>query len=271
VRVEHRIEHGMFVRRIQSAGEPCGLLLWIHGLGESGLCFDKVVAEPALVDFDHLVPDLPGYGRSCWPATAPSLVDLAGHLARWMDDADLGPAVVVGHSMGGVVGLLLAEEHPQRVAGLVSVDANISPQDCVYSGRAAAWPLEDFVGGGFDQLREEILTRGINDPASRGYYASLRLAHPATFHRNSLELVAASVGEPMAARLARLTLPVCYVAGVPNGASRESIAHLEEAGVVLSAVAPSGHWPFIDQPSRFAAELVRWIGNQMGSEGGGER
>lgn len=50
-------------------------------------------------------------------------------LARWRDDVlamlDLveGPAVLVGSSMGGWIGLLVARDHPSRVAALVGVAA----------------------------------------------------------------------------------------------------------------------------------------------------
>ena len=52
--------------------EACGArtVLWIHGLGESGLCFERLLARPDLADWQHVVADLPGYGRTAWP-TAP--------------------------------------------------------------------------------------------------------------------------------------------------------------------------------------------------------
>jgi pimeloyl-ACP methyl ester carboxylesterase len=159
--------------------------------------------------------------------------------------------------MGGVVGLLLAERHPQRVAALVDVDGNISIDDCTYSGRAAAMSLQAFVAGGFGRLREAILDEGPGDPATRGYYASLRLCDPATYHLHSSQLVEMSRREDLAARLAALDRPVIYIAGVPGGACDRSLDLLARAGVRTVTVGPAGHWPFIDQPARFADELAR--------------
>jgi pimeloyl-ACP methyl ester carboxylesterase len=57
--MRHSFEHGMFVRDYRpEGGGP--VLVWIHGLGESGLCFEHVVGEPELADRHCIVPDLPG-------------------------------------------------------------------------------------------------------------------------------------------------------------------------------------------------------------------
>jgi pimeloyl-ACP methyl ester carboxylesterase len=77
-------------------------LLLIHGLGATGRVWD---GWPALVPGRCLAPDLPGHG------SAGSLDDytfaaLAAGLAATLDDAT--SYVVIGHSLGGVVGLELA-------------------------------------------------------------------------------------------------------------------------------------------------------------------
>ena len=44
-----------------------------------------------------------------------------------MAHLDLEPAVVVGHSMGGIVAVHLAAGHPDRVLGVVDLDSPILP------------------------------------------------------------------------------------------------------------------------------------------------
>jgi pimeloyl-ACP methyl ester carboxylesterase len=219
-------------------------LLWIHGLGESGRCFDAIAAHPALAGARSLAPDLPGYGDAERPSPPAGLAGHADHLAAWLGDRGAPPVVVVGHSMGGVVGTLLAERHPARVRRLIDVDGNVSPGDCTYSrlGLAEAIALVD--------------ERATTDLAHRGYAARLRLADPAAYARDARELIAWSAAEDAAARLARLAVPAVYVAGAPGGACPRSRALLDAAGVPTIAIAPSGHWPFVDQPDRFAAAVA---------------
>jgi pimeloyl-ACP methyl ester carboxylesterase len=118
-------------------------------------------------------------------------------------------------------------------------------------------PLAAFVHHGFDELRETILKEGFRDAAARGYYASLRLADPSTFHLHSRELVEMSCREDLARRMAALEVPVVYIAGSPGGACRRSLELLEAADVEVVAISPSGHWPFIDRPAGFSREMVR--------------
>ena len=50
------------------------------------------------------------------------LAAAAGHLHQVIARAGAGPVVVVGHSLGAAVALLLARDHPGDVAGLVLLD-----------------------------------------------------------------------------------------------------------------------------------------------------
>jgi pimeloyl-ACP methyl ester carboxylesterase len=91
-RPAHTVEKGMFVRETGPVGKTPALL-WIHGLGESGLCFEKIVGHPRLKPLRHLVPDLPGYGRSAWPQEPMTLEAAAGHLASWLSERGKAPQI----------------------------------------------------------------------------------------------------------------------------------------------------------------------------------
>jgi pimeloyl-ACP methyl ester carboxylesterase len=161
---------------------------------------------------------------------------------------------VIGHSMGGVLATLIAERVPVR--GVVNVEGNLSRGDCGYSGRAAAQPLADFVSHGFDALRADVQQRGVLEPALRSYHTALCAAGARTFHRHATDLVALSETETLAARLAALTVPVLYIAGVPAGICERSHALLREHQVPWVGLEPAGHWPFIDQSDAFAAAVA---------------
>jgi pimeloyl-ACP methyl ester carboxylesterase len=87
-------------------------LLLIHGFG--GAAWNWTELAPLLPGRRLLIPDLPGHGASA-PLPAPSLAGFADVLADLIDE----PVGVVGHSLGGVVALRLAERRPELVRGLV--------------------------------------------------------------------------------------------------------------------------------------------------------
>lgn len=227
-------------------------MVWVHGLGESSLCFAQIARAPALARFRHRLLDLPGYGRSPWPAPPYSLSDAASALQRWLELEDQ-PVVLLGHSMGGVIAQLVAERAPRCVRALINVEGNVSEEDCAFSGRAAALDLEPFVEFGFDELRDWVYRKGLGSAALRGYYASMRFADPRVFHLHSRELVAYSKAEDLAARAAALELPALYVAGRPDGVCARSRQLLSEAGARWQEILPAGHWPFLDRAAEFAA------------------
>jgi pimeloyl-ACP methyl ester carboxylesterase len=257
--IAHRFEHGMFVRETTGGDPAWPPILYVHGLGESGLCFEDLLRHPVLAGRRQIAADIPGYGRSPWTERPLRLAEQADGLAAWLRKRGTHPVVLVGHSMGGVSGLLLCERHPELVTRFLNVEGNITIEDCTYSGQADAWTLEGFLEKGFERLLDAVYRAGLEDEPLRRYYASLRHCDPRLYHLNGRELVETATAETPAARLAALPMPVTYVAGVPRGAGARSRRRVEEAGIASIVIEDAGHWPFLDHPDRFASELRRLL------------
>ena len=81
------------------------------------------IVEALAEDFRVTLYDQRGHGRSDAPPTGYTSADMAGDFARLHDALGLGPALLVGHSFGGVVGLHAAALYPEKVAGVVLSDS----------------------------------------------------------------------------------------------------------------------------------------------------
>ncbi|MFJ2020840.1 alpha/beta fold hydrolase [Streptomyces nodosus] len=97
-------------------------LVLLHALGEDATDWEVVV--PALARSRRVYAlDLRGHGRSDWPGEY-SLELMQTDVLRFLDALGLGPVDLIGHSMGGIVAYLLAENCPQRVSRLVLEDVS---------------------------------------------------------------------------------------------------------------------------------------------------
>jgi len=92
--------------RLWEAGEGPVPILAVHGLGGSGRYWDGL-AEAAGDRYRVLAPDLGGFGGSSAPAE-PADRTFHGHALDPVVEEAGSPVVVIGHSLGGVLGLLWA-------------------------------------------------------------------------------------------------------------------------------------------------------------------
>jgi pimeloyl-ACP methyl ester carboxylesterase len=99
-------------------GPPIVLL---HGPGEFAFTWLRVV--PELVETNRvIVPDLPGHGGSLLgdaPLDADRVLSWLGEL---IERTCPSPAYLVGHLLGGAIGLRFAIAHSEKLRGLVLVD-----------------------------------------------------------------------------------------------------------------------------------------------------
>jgi pimeloyl-ACP methyl ester carboxylesterase len=97
------------------------LFVLVHGLG--GAHVNWMAAGPMLTAHGRvLAVDLVGFGLTPRGGRSASIHANARLLGRFIEEVGDSPAIVVGNSMGGMVGILEAAARPEHVAGLVLVD-----------------------------------------------------------------------------------------------------------------------------------------------------
>jgi pimeloyl-ACP methyl ester carboxylesterase len=99
----------------------------VHGMSHGAWCWERL--EPLLRRAGHrvLAVDLPGHGRRAHERRRASVTGYARAVADAMTLAGAHDAVVVGHSMAGVVIPKVAELVPSRIAHLVFLAAVVLP------------------------------------------------------------------------------------------------------------------------------------------------
>ena len=134
-------------------GGQGGLVLLIHGLSGSAVNWcetaDKLTAYGRVI-----APELPGFGRTPPAGRKVSMSAQARIMADFIEYQNRGPALIIGNSMGALIGMILAGERPDLAERLVLAGGIDYRSAYRVIGRAIA----EAVRSGEDGLSEPGLT-----------------------------------------------------------------------------------------------------------------
>lgn len=110
-------------------GTPPVWAINVHGyFAGGGMYWRESVRMAEALGWRVITPSLPGFGGSdALPWDAVSMSALAEQLRIIADHVGAGPAVLLGHSMGGAVAVQYATEHPGRTLGVIYRDGVATP------------------------------------------------------------------------------------------------------------------------------------------------
>src|SRR3954469_6015753 len=124
-------------------GPPGGdVVLLLHGEPSWSFLYRRMIPVLAGAGLRVVAPDLVGFGRSDKPADR-TAYSYARHV-EWMREAlfdrlDLRDVTLVGQDWGGLIGLRLVAEHPERFARVVVANTGLPTGDQPMSEAFLAW------------------------------------------------------------------------------------------------------------------------------------
>ena len=154
---------------VPSSGTP---LVLLHGGNARWQAFESILSD--LASAWHIyAPDFRGQGKSGWVPNTYRLQDYTDDTITFLRNRLREPAYLFGHSLGGIVALLVAAQYPEGVRAVAVGDAPLSSQtwhEVLLQGqdRLVAW--RDLSGGQkpIDQLIEILKEAPIEVPGRRG-------------------------------------------------------------------------------------------------------
>ena len=259
---------------VQVIGKGSPVIL-LPGLSSPRAVWDGVAPELAKSHTVYLV-QVNGFGGDAPGANLqPGILDgMVADLHNLIADRKLEDAAVVGHSMGGLVGLMLAKAHAGDVGKLMIVDslpfvgeifvpgatmAALEPQAKMFRDQMAAMygkPVPDAVLQGIaanNALKPESQAKVIG--WSRA--ADMRVAGQAMYEDMTTDL---------RADMGAITTPMTIVypwseARMPQARADAfyRAQYAKAPHVTYAAVGDSGHFIMLDQPLAFAAALNAFL------------
>lgn len=104
----------------RTGGEKPPVVL-AHGFSDDGLCWTPL-AEKLAADYDLIMVDARGHGRSDGPTQGYGSAEQATDLAGVITALGLDRPAVLGHSMGAATALVLAGTYPDQVGAILLED-----------------------------------------------------------------------------------------------------------------------------------------------------
>jgi pimeloyl-ACP methyl ester carboxylesterase len=250
----------------EGSGSPPLLLL--HGF--TGASLDWADVQPTLAASRRVVAyDQRGHGQSTNTGAAGDYTfdELVADLAAMIDELDLAPLHLLGHSMGGVVTLRYALERPETLRSLVLMDTMAAPTSVMPRG-----VVEGLAATARDQGMDALL--GVMWPFMERLLADQPEARRAVL-RSRMErkipnmdpeafvALGAALGEfpSMVDRLGELTMPVTVLVGENDLGLRAAADLMADRipGAELAVVPHAGHSPQEDDPAAWLRAMDRHL------------
>ncbi len=255
-----RLANGLTMHYIEH-GDPDGIpVLMIHGYSDSSLSFEPVL-EYLPSNVRALAVTLRGHGDAVRPPSGYGLGDFANDVALFAEALELGPAVVVGHSMGSGVARYFAIEHPARTSALVLIGAfaTMRGNPVIDELEQAVRQLSDPVDPAFVRDFQESTIAQPVPPGfvDRAVVESLKM--PARIWRSVFDGMLAYDLED---RLESISVPVLAVWGdndVIFGQAHWDALAATVPNVRIELYPGAGHATHWEHPDRFASDLVAFI------------
>jgi 3-oxoadipate enol-lactonase len=222
--------------------------LFLHPVGLDAACVQWVdIPQVQAMTF-------PGHGDRARARAGLRLEHMADEIAGWTQ----GPLDIVGASLGGMVALHLALNHPDRVRSLVLACTTAAGDADVMGDRAAATEARGSLG-----MLDETMTRWFTSATVK----QDPLAAPVAYARE--RLIAMDPGaladtwraigaHDTRARLAEITVPATCIAGLTDVSTPLPVMTELAKGLPHSRLVTmdAPHMAFLEKPAEFSA-LVR--------------
>lgn len=120
-------------------------MLLIHGGRDHARNWDWV-AQKLRDEYHILAPDLRGHGDSEWSRGGQyGLIDYVLDIAQLLDQLQLFPIIIIGHSLGGAISCQYSGIYPERVKHLIAIEG-LGPPPANMQRRPAYQRMQTWIG-----------------------------------------------------------------------------------------------------------------------------
>lgn len=250
-------------------------LVVVHGFSAEGFLYAQSLSRLVKMGFRVIAIDTAGHGATQGlPLSGQSLNDYANLLGRVIDELGIERFVVAGHSMGGQIITRMAAKRPDRVMGVVLIDAIVGDtwDRMVYLFRVAP-PLLSAVGG-LLMLDSITVVPAFSDPRQAAKLIRLlaptlvgHVVQPWRLLGPMLTILRTRSSRYALDELARHDVPVFVLHGsldlaVPHRTARDTARRTDG---VLVTIERAGHSWLLRDPETLPAIVAELLATELGA------
>ena len=272
--VDHYYE---WIRHSQSqSNKP--IMVFVHGWGGSGRYW-RSTAEAMTDDFDCLLYDMRGFGRSSLNPNSPILgydmTDYAEDLAILLDELKLGKIYLNAHSMGASIATLFLNRYSERVErailtcnGIFEYDAKAFAAFHKFGGYVVKFRYNWFLK--FPLADRMFMARFLHRPIAKSDRVAFLEDFLLADYEAAVGTICTSVSknavEIMPQEFARITVPTLMVSGekdiiIPAVMGRKAAALNDRIKYV--ELPQTSHFPMLEAPQAYLETVREFL--QVGS------
>ena len=240
-----------------AAGVALTTIVLVHGLAGDRHVWDDVQKRLGRAD-EIIAVELPGHGDNLPGPKTPSIDAAAREVAARIRKEHAAPAIVVGHSLGGIVAAHVALVDPGAVKGLVLVDIPIG---------------ETWTGNEIADMTQRLARD--RDQALREWFGSI--CQPSQYERLLVGLRKLSTdalvgwmramkdgavpdgGRAIGVPTLLMASPMLLPGKKPRAAELAELGYAHVARLQVETFARSKHWIMWDEPEKFVATLSGFV------------
>ena len=194
--------------------------------------------------------------------------DHAETVACILEHENITSAIVVGHSMGGTVAIMLAISRPDLVSKLIVGEGNLVPGGGAGTSKIASFSKAEFIENIYPQLCEERIASAKKGERMATLISGMwKTANAEGLYENSRSLVELDLG--FKEKYFNLKIPKLFVYGEhsspknPRDAKPDTPdpSELKENGITIDTVANAGHFLMFDNLDGFLDVITNFINN----------
>lgn len=239
-----------------------GTIICHHGLGSSQNFYTPIVPQLTAAGFRVITYDVSGAARSPYTQVEQSIASLADTVIGVLDALSVDKAVVMGHSMGGVVAAHLASEAPSK--GRIQAAVLIGP---TYPSEGLAGVfgkrIETVEKEGMEAMANTIPYGAVGSaagPLVSPFIRELLLGQSSAGYLSNCRVVAYAKRP----RYEEIRCPLLLLAGdedksAPLDACKKMFEEISSEKKHLEVLEGVGHWHCIEAPVAVGEQIVKFL------------